>query len=98
MRKKVTRRHWVAVCRPEGMASSIATLTERWRTGISASTFDGTNINETRMRLFPWAGPLALALLGPLAGAAQTPPRCAALGALSHSLEGVVSRIAPAVV
>ncbi|MFL5476811.1 MAG: S1C family serine protease, partial [Gemmatimonadales bacterium] len=49
------------------------------------------------MRLFTWAGPLALALLGSVAGA-QTTPRRADLGALSHSLEGVVSRIAPAVV
>src|SRR5215216_1449433 len=50
------------------------------------------------MRLFSWAGPFALALLGSVAGAAQAPQRRADLGALSHSLEGVVSRIAPAVV
>ena len=50
------------------------------------------------MRLFTWAGLLSLALLGSVAGAAQTTPRRADLGALSHSLESVVSRIAPAVV
>ena len=86
--------------RPEGMvASSIATIPQCWRTRTSASTFDAQhqrNSDETIHLGRPSRA--RLPRICPQPSAAQTTPRRADLGALSHSLEGVVSRIAPAVV